>query len=750
MSNTNILQLPVAIGIDGSEYIPLVQGGTTKRAAAGLFAQYSAGSLQQDANTVYAGPASGSAAAPTFRHQVPADLPNVASSFYWDSTHNRLGLGTAAPTVPLNVGTPYAALDGNEKFQVGSATSSYLTVRDGTRTLIAGAYNSLVQVGSFTNSAFALVTNDTERARFDTSGNFGIGKTPSYLLDVNGNINSLAYSNYLAGGTRTVRRVASGNINFYVTKTGNDSTGDGSIGNPWLTINYACSQVYALVDFNSFAVTVNVGAGTYAEQVFASGATLGNVVYNIVGASSSTVTVQAPNGLYAFYAKDLAAIQIQGVTLTGTATASGLVYASQNGIVDVSSDVAFGSCAIGAQISVSQGGFVNVLSSSVALTGNAAQFCNATTNGVINFNGQSITVNSARAYTTFCVCLYGGIINAGGLSFVGAGAAGTTGTRFQLGVLGTVQTSGIDPNSIWLGNVNGYAYVGNGLDLIPNRLFLSASGPVGIRTVAPTAVLTICPTNDNTYTVIDSNEALQLASATAAYMTARDGTRTYLAGVTGSAVTVGAYSNHNLSLITNNTVWATLDTAGKLGIGGNAAPTAPITIGAAPVAVLDSSEKLQLCSASAAYMTAIDGTRRAIFGAYNSLVQMGSYSNSDCIFVTNNTERLRIANNGSFLSFGGQTSSFPALKQSSAIMQVRLGNDGGYAALEASALGAGGASSTTTFVNLAASTTGISALRFVQGVAPSAPVDGDMWREDNTNTGLKIRINGVTKTVTVS
>ncbi len=34
--------------------------------------------------------------------------------------------------------------------------------------------------------------------------------------------------------------------------------------------------------------------------------------------------------------------------------------------------------------------------------------------------------------------------------------------------------------------------------------------------------------------------------------------------------------------------------------------------------------------------------------------------------------------------------------------------------------------------------------------APGSPNDGDVWREDNTNTGLKIRINGVTKTITVS
>lgn len=34
--------------------------------------------------------------------------------------------------------------------------------------------------------------------------------------------------------------------------------------------------------------------------------------------------------------------------------------------------------------------------------------------------------------------------------------------------------------------------------------------------------------------------------------------------------------------------------------------------------------------------------------------------------------------------------------------------------------------------------------------APASPNDGDVWRENNTNTGLKIRINGVTKTITVS
>lgn len=56
----------------------------------------------------------------------------------------------------------------------------------------------------------------------------------------------------------------------------------------------------------------------------------------------------------------------------------------------------------------------------------------------------------------------------------------------------------------------------------------------------------------------------------------------------------------------------------------------------------------------------------------------------------------------------------------------------------------------STFFLLPGSTTAASTLNIPTGSAPTSPVDGDVWREDNTNTGLKIRINGVTKTVTVS
>ncbi len=53
-------------------------------------------------------------------------------------------------------------------------------------------------------------------------------------------------------------------------------------------------------------------------------------------------------------------------------------------------------------------------------------------------------------------------------------------------------------------------------------------------------------------------------------------------------------------------------------------------------------------------------------------------------------------------------------------------------------------------MTFAATTTSYATANMPTGAAPSAPADGDIWREDNTNTGLKIRVNGVTKTITLS
>lgn len=63
-----------------------------------------------------------------------------------------------------------------------------------------------------------------------------------------------------------------------------------------------------------------------------------------------------------------------------------------------------------------------------------------------------------------------------------------------------------------------------------------------------------------------------------------------------------------------------------------------------------------------------------------------------------------------------------------------------------SVVGFGVTALSSTFVGIGAGTTGRSSLRIPHGVAPTSPVDGDMW---TTTAGAFIRINGVTKTFTL-
>ena len=102
MANVDILNLPVATSVDGSEYVPLAQGNTTRRAAAGLLMAGSASQSTQAANTVFAGPTTGSAATPSFRILVAADIPTAAIQLTVGAT--AIASGTSARVLYDNAG----------------------------------------------------------------------------------------------------------------------------------------------------------------------------------------------------------------------------------------------------------------------------------------------------------------------------------------------------------------------------------------------------------------------------------------------------------------------------------------------------------------------------------------------------------------------------------------------------------------------------------------------------------------------
>ena len=54
------------------------------------------------------------------------------------------------------------------------------------------------------------------------------------------------------GGGGGARILFSADTTFYVSQTGSDTTGDGSVGNPWLTIQHAVNELARLYDYNGF------------------------------------------------------------------------------------------------------------------------------------------------------------------------------------------------------------------------------------------------------------------------------------------------------------------------------------------------------------------------------------------------------------------------------------------------------------------------------------------------------------------
>lgn len=148
----------------------------------------------ETANTVYAGPASGAPAAPTFRALVAADLPSTGAINFTDNALNdfRLTLTTAVPVPPTNV---------------TAATVIYCTPYKGNRMAL---YSSTGVPTFYTSNEFSIAVPATTVQMYDIFC-FASGGVPTLEL--------LAWTNDTTRATAIVANVASG----VYTKSG-DST----------------------------------------------------------------------------------------------------------------------------------------------------------------------------------------------------------------------------------------------------------------------------------------------------------------------------------------------------------------------------------------------------------------------------------------------------------------------------------------------------------------------------------------------
>jgi hypothetical protein len=137
-----------------------------------------------------------------------------ATNLFWDDTNNRLGVGTNAPTSPLQVDYTSSSLNGILINQTGG-TNNFSNIgfaNGGTikATLGMNLNTGEVRWSSFPGGYFPTIySNGSEALRIDTSGNTGIGiNAPTSRLHVKGSGSTSATTSLLvqnSAGTQTLK-----------------------------------------------------------------------------------------------------------------------------------------------------------------------------------------------------------------------------------------------------------------------------------------------------------------------------------------------------------------------------------------------------------------------------------------------------------------------------------------------------------------------------------------------------------------
>jgi hypothetical protein len=108
----------------------------------------------------------------------------------------------------------------------------------------------------------------------------------------------LAVGHDASGHNIGVRTVLAADTTFYVATTGSDSTGNGSSGAPWATLQHAMDYIAANLDIAGRIIIVEIGAGSFAG--FGAKSTVGGGIIQFFGAGSTLTTItEGPNdGIY--------------------------------------------------------------------------------------------------------------------------------------------------------------------------------------------------------------------------------------------------------------------------------------------------------------------------------------------------------------------------------------------------------------------------------------------------------------------
>jgi hypothetical protein len=242
------------------------------------------------------------------------------------------------------------------------------------------------------------------------------------------------------------------NVDF---SAGNDSTGDGSVGLPWKTLQHAWLYIQANVDGGGNSVTITQ-AGPGAGFIDTGGLAVTGPVPGI-----AIIRVSLGGGINNAGGPGISATAGAQLNVFGTSTVRGSTYnivVSDSAGVDVGGGLTLGACAA-AKIYSQSGGIVSIIGD-YTTTGNATAEWDTDKIGTISVvAAATITLSGTPAYSdAFASSSSNGVIAADQslVTFVG----GATGKRFSADTGGGIFTNGATAASYFPGSIAGTPAVG--------------------------------------------------------------------------------------------------------------------------------------------------------------------------------------------------------------------------------------------------------------------------------------------------
>lgn len=265
-------------------------------------------------------------------------------------------------------------------------------------------------------------------------GKFILDQIAQNVLD-NGNIATLEAQFILA--LQALGRIKmTGNQSFYVSPSGNDSTGTGLVGAPWLTIGHALLILREGYDFGGFTATVQLAHGTYAENV-AVNSSLPNGRLQILGDTGSPGScIIAPAAGNAVVVNGPYSLSLSGVRLSAGGSGAVGLSVVENGVA-ILDTASFGACSA-AQIATQNGGQV-LFTGPLEIAGSAPIFASIFGPATLNIQGQALTFTGAPNFSSAFIKISGpGQVEAASVAITGT----ATGSGWSVVNNGVLTTSG--------------------------------------------------------------------------------------------------------------------------------------------------------------------------------------------------------------------------------------------------------------------------------------------------------------------